>query len=110
MNSNSPVATGAAAVTGAMLGSVIVWLCSAMHVTPPPEEVAGTIGAMILVGGHLIVNWINVRFPAPMQLTEAQIVPTAASQPAFPQPPAQPVFVKPMAAEAPKPLFPQQIG
>ncbi len=101
MNSNSPVATGAAAVTGAMLGGVIVWLCSVMHIAAPPEEVAGTIGAMILVVGHMVVNWVNVRWPPPVQLTEAQIVPTAAPQPAA---------VKPMAAEAPKPLFPQQIG
>ena len=65
MNSSSPVATGAAAVTGAMLGGVITWLCAAMHVAAPPPDVAATIGAAVLVGAHGLVNWANRRWPAP---------------------------------------------
>lgn len=71
MNSNSPVATGAAAISGAMLGGVIVWFCSVVHVAAPPADVAGTLGAVVLIGGHYAVNWLNRRFPAPAPTTIA---------------------------------------
>lgn len=60
MNS-SPVSTGASAVTGAMLGGCIVWLCQACKVSAPPAEVAGTMGAMLLTVAHYAVNLINSR-------------------------------------------------
>ena len=75
MNSSSPVATGAAAVTGAMLGGVITWLCAAMRVAPPPPDVAATIGAVVLVCGHSLINWANRRWPAaPVQSVSVPIV------------------------------------
>ena len=75
MNSSSPVATGAAAVTGAMLGGVITWLCAAMHVAAPPPDVAATIGAAVLVSAHGLVNWANRRWPAaPMQSVSVPVV------------------------------------
>lgn len=103
MNSNSPVATGAAAVSGAMLGGVIVWLCSVLRITPPPEEVAGTLGAIVLVGGHMLVNWINVRWPAPVLLTEADIAKPAPA-------PAKPLFTQPVPifTQPTQPIGPQQ--
>lgn len=63
MNSNSAVATSAAAISGAMLGGVIVWLCGVCHLASPPSDVAGTIGALLLGGGHAAVNWLSARFP-----------------------------------------------
>ena len=75
MNSSSPVATGAAAVTGAMLGGVITWLCSVMHVAVPPPDVAATIGAAVLVSAHGMVNWANRRWPAaPVQSVSVPVV------------------------------------
>lgn len=82
MNSNSPVATGAAAISGAMLGGVIVWFCGAIHVAAPPADVAGTLGAVVLIGGHYAVNWLNRRFPAPPAPTTTVAAPAAAAQPA----------------------------
>lgn len=91
MNSNSSVATTAAAVSGAMLGGVIVWLCSIAHVEAPPTDVAGTIGAVLLGGGHALVNWINARFPVkptmtsvPVEVTAAPIAVPVVAQPAAP--------------------------
>jgi len=52
----SPYATGSAAITGAMLGGLVSWACTLVHITPPPTEVAGTIGALILAGAHLLAN------------------------------------------------------
>jgi hypothetical protein len=89
MNSNSPVATGAAAISGAMLGGVIVWFCSAVHIAPPPADVAGTLGAAILIGGHCAVNWINARFPT------APVVPVVT-----PATPATPVAFAPATTGA----------
>ena len=62
MNS-SPVSTGASAVTGAMLGGCIVWLCQACKLPSPPAEVAGTMGALLLTAAHYAVNVINARTP-----------------------------------------------
>ena len=64
MNSNSAVATSAAAISGAMLGGVVVYLFTLMHIAPPPVDVAGTIGALLVGGGHAATNWLNSRFPA----------------------------------------------
>lgn len=60
MNS-SPVSTGASAVTGAMLGGCIVWICQAARIATPPAEVAGTMGAIVLTAAHYVVNLINAR-------------------------------------------------
>lgn len=60
MNS-SPVSTGASAITGAMLGGCIVWVCQACKIAAPPAEVAGTMGAMLLTAAHYAVNLINSR-------------------------------------------------
>ena len=80
MNSSSPVATGAAAVTGAMLGGVISWLCAALRVAPPPPDVAATIGAVVLVSGHSLINWANRRWPgAPVQSVSVPVVTTPAT-------------------------------
>lgn len=54
MNSSSPFATGAAALSGGGIGEVITWLCTAFHVTPPPENVAMALGAVILALGHAL--------------------------------------------------------
>lgn len=61
MNSSSPVTTGAAAISGAMIGSVIVWICGVVHLAAPPPDVAGTLGALVLAGAHLAVNAISGR-------------------------------------------------
>lgn len=56
MNGSSPTNTGAIAISGAMLGGVITWACQAAHISPPPIEVAGTLGALILAIGHALLN------------------------------------------------------
>lgn len=61
MNQTSPVSTGASAVTGAMLGGCIVWLCQACKLPAPPAEVAGTMGAIALTAAHYVVNLISAR-------------------------------------------------
>jgi hypothetical protein len=61
MNQTSPVSTGAVAVTGAMLGGCIVWLCQAFKLPAPPSEVAGTMGAILLAGAHWLSNVIGAR-------------------------------------------------
>ncbi|WP_158601899.1 hypothetical protein [Pararobbsia silviterrae] len=58
MNQTSPVSTGAAAITGAMLGGCITWGCQALKLPIPPAEVAGTMGAILLAAGHAVA----VRF------------------------------------------------
>lgn len=55
MNS-TPTTTGAIAISGAMLGGVIIWACQAAHITAPPIEVAGTLGAVILAVGHALLT------------------------------------------------------
>ena len=62
----SSVVTTGAAITGAMLGQLIVYLCTVIRVVPPPPDVAQIIGALLLGGGHATVNWINARWPAPV--------------------------------------------
>jgi len=56
---NSATTTGATAVTSAMLAGVIIWLCGVVHISPPPVEVAGTIGAALLYGAHVLANLIS---------------------------------------------------
>lgn len=98
MNSNSAVATGAAAISGAMLGGVIVWLCSVIHVEAPPSDVAGTIGAVLLCSGHAVVNWLSVRFPpaSPVVIARTIVAPAAPAAPAAPV--AEPVAIPAPAA------------
>ena len=81
MNSNSSIATGAAAISGAMLSGLIIWVCQIAHLSPPPAEVAGTIGALVLGGGHAAVNWLNARFPA-VAPAKATVAPVAVPAPA----------------------------
>ncbi len=59
MQNTSPLATGAAAIGGAQVGELVVWLTQILHLSPPPASVASTIGAIVLAGGHLLVNWIS---------------------------------------------------
>lgn len=61
MNQTSPVSTGASAITGAMLGGCISWICQARNIPAPPSEVAGTMGAIVLTVAHYVVNLINAR-------------------------------------------------
>lgn len=60
----TPTGTGAAAISGAMLAGLIVWLCGVAKIPAPPADVAGTIGAIMLAGGHAAVNFIATRFPS----------------------------------------------
>jgi DNA-binding transcriptional ArsR family regulator len=53
------VSTGASAITGAMLGGCIVWICQAFKVAPPPAEVPGTMGAIMLTAAHYAINLIK---------------------------------------------------
>lgn len=55
----SPVQTGVAALSGGAIGPVVVWFCQVVHLNPPPEAVAATIGALMVMGVHWLVN----RFP-----------------------------------------------
>lgn len=61
MNQSSPVTTGADAVSGAMIGGVIVWACGALKITAPPADVAGTMGALVLAGLHVVCNAVSSR-------------------------------------------------
>ena len=81
MNSNSAVATSAAAISGAMLGGVVVYLFTLMHIAPPPVDVAGTIGALLVGGGHAATNWLNSRFPAVAAPAAPVAVPVAPAPP-----------------------------
>lgn len=74
MNQTSPVTTGAAAVSGAMIGGVIVWACGALKISAPPADVAGTMGALVLMGLHAIGNAIAARSSKPASAVPA--VPT----------------------------------
>lgn len=78
MNSNSAVATTASAISGAMLGGVIVWICGLFHIEAPPPDVAGTIGAVLLGGGHAVVNWLSARFPIKPTVTSVPVAVQAA--------------------------------
>jgi len=83
MNQTSPITTGAAAVSGAMIGGVIVWACGAFKVAAPPADVAGTMGALVLAGLHVACNAISNRssrtaLVAPAQPTPA--VPAVTTQ------------------------------
>ena len=111
MNSNSAVATSAAAISGAMLGGVVAYLFTLMHIAPlPPVDVAGTIGALLVGGGHAATNWLNSRFPAvaapaapvavPVALAPPVVVPAAVVVPARP-PVAAPVAPASQPAAAP---------
>lgn len=63
---SSPVQTGFAAFGGGAIGPVIVWLCQACHVTPPPDAVAATIGAILLMTVHWLANrYLNLPAPQP---------------------------------------------
>jgi uncharacterized membrane protein YdcZ (DUF606 family) len=60
-----------------MLAGLIVWLCGVLHIPQPPADVAGTIGAILLAGGHYAMNWVNAaRMPA--KAVPASISPPAA--------------------------------
>jgi len=65
MNQSSPVTTGAAAVSGAMIGGVIVWACGALKIAAPPADVAGTMGALVLAALHVVCNAIASRSASP---------------------------------------------
>lgn len=59
----NPIHTGMAATGGAMMGGVVLWVCTVAHVNPlPPPEVADTVGAVVLMGLHYVANWLNSRF------------------------------------------------
>lgn len=62
---SGPAQTGAAAITGAMIGSIIVWLCTVAHVAVPPDAVAGSLGAIILTGAHYFNNYLTNRQAPP---------------------------------------------
>lgn len=57
----SPYTTGAAAITGVAVGQFLMWGCVALHLTPPPEEVAGTMGAALLAMVHWGMNYLSTR-------------------------------------------------
>jgi hypothetical protein len=81
MNSNSPVATGAAAVVGGNLGDVVVYFAQIAHLPLPSVSVAATIGAIILASAHLLANYLvarSARASAPADLPKAS-APTGAS-------------------------------
>ena len=61
MNPNTPVSTGAAAITGAMLGGCITWICQAAKLPTPPAEVAGTMGAILLFLAHSLKQYVATR-------------------------------------------------
>lgn len=65
MQSHSAVATGAAAVSGAMLGGMISWICTVCNIAAPPPDVAGTMGAIVLTAGHVVANWFINRAATP---------------------------------------------
>lgn len=78
MNSNSPVATGAAAVTGVVSGAVVIWFCQAVSVTPPDMVVAGAIGSLFLACVHSLSNFIQTRWPARNQTVSVPVEVKAA--------------------------------
>jgi len=50
---NSPVTTGAVAVTAGMIASIIAWLAGLAHLNMP-AEVSGAIAAIVLYGAHVV--------------------------------------------------------
>lgn len=92
MNQTSPVTTGAAAVSGAMIGGVIAWLCGSLKIAVPPADVAGTMGALVLMALHALGNWLATRpqrmaAPAPVVQAPVQAAPAPVAPP--PAPPVQ---------------------
>ncbi|MDE2105623.1 MAG: hypothetical protein KGL39_50820 [Patescibacteria group bacterium] len=67
----SPATTAGVAITGGGLGDLISWLCQVAHLPVPPQADAVVLGALVLSGAHLLVNWIDARFPAPTPKTGA---------------------------------------
>jgi hypothetical protein len=63
---SSPVQTGVAALSGGAIGPVVVWLCQVAHLTPPPDAVAATIGALLIMGAHFLANRL------PQKITQTQ--------------------------------------
>lgn len=78
MNSNSPVATGAAGVTTVVSGAVVIWFCQNIGVTPPDMVVAGAIGALLVSGVHSLSNFIQTRWPARNQTVSVPVEVKAA--------------------------------
>lgn len=52
MNQNSSVTTGATALSGAALGSIICWVMGLLKMDPPPPDIAGYLGAGLLAVCH----------------------------------------------------------
>lgn len=80
MNQSSPVTTGAAAVSGAMIGGVIVWACGTLKIAAPPADVAGTMGALVIAGLHVVCNAIANRPSKGEQSSAAPATPAAPTQ------------------------------
>ena len=64
---NGVAATTTVAIGVTQVADLVVWGFSALHLTPPPAGVAGTIAAVILILGHAAwVKWFGAKdAPAP---------------------------------------------
>jgi hypothetical protein len=63
-----------------MIGGVIVWACGALKIAAPPADVAGTMGALVLAGLHVVCNAIANRSSKPAQPPAAAPAPAAPTQ------------------------------
>lgn len=61
MDQTSSATTGAVAMTSAMIGTVVPWVCSLLHVAAPPDPVPTVIGAGLLAAIHALSNLVRSR-------------------------------------------------
>lgn len=71
MNPTSPVQTGMAAFAGSQLGPVVVYFAQVVHLPPPNDNVAATIGALMVMITHFAMQRFFSEKP-PVTLPETK--------------------------------------
>ena len=62
MNNTSPWLTGGATITVATLEPLVSWLLNGFH-QPMPAAVPGVVAALLLTGGHALLNLVTKKTP-----------------------------------------------
>lgn len=72
----APLAIGALGIP--QVAALVQYLFGVAHVTPPSAEVAGTIAALVMIGGHAALVWLgNRKAVEPVKADPAPVAPPA---------------------------------